>query len=183
MEVPGLLVYLLACATAALLTRYPLSLRASSLALAAFTLFLGLPIVWIWLATDGVGPALGKRPVQYLVIAMHGLFIALLPSGLMRPFDAYPWTSWGALTLALALPWLCVFTAAFLGVDHGVVSSGTGHLGELLFLDPMQMGEGVTWEGVVPHRFRVHYLAMVGMVLGALLLHFLPARRKCTMVE
>ena len=101
-----------------------------------------------------------------------GLITYALASALAFRLTVLPMS--GRVVLALALPFVLRSVAMTFG-DYGHhPASGIGRLGDLVFLDPLEMGEGVTRDGVIPHRFRIHHPAMIGMALAALLLHLLP---------
>ena len=70
-----------------------------------------------------------------------------------------------------------VYALAAFFADRGVgVAEGVGRLGDLLFLDPVEMGEGVTRDGGIPHLFRVHWVMLGALVASGLAGQLLPGR-------
>lgn len=131
-----------------------------------------------WTLQDGEGPLRDQGTVQLGVLGLYGLAYGLLPAGLLRPFVGRSWAPRLAFVLAGLLPFLGLGLFALLGDANHPVSQGMGHLGDLLFLSPLELGEGVTSSGIIAHRFRIHYVALGAIVLGSLALQFLPVRRQ-----
>lgn len=172
----GLAAYLIACGAAFILVRKPLSASVARRVAIGFVSLVALPLTALWIATDGAGSFLGMRGSQVSVVLLHGLIIAFLPSGIFRPLSAHKWAASLALLLALCLPFIFHGLFVQLGDTRSRYSEGYGRLGDLIFLDPVALGVGVTRAGEVTFRHRVHHLALLGLVMLSLLPHLVPRR-------
>jgi len=133
--------------------------------------------LWAWFVTGWGSPRVGKEIVQLGVLALYGIIYAFTPSGFLRFLGRRTWTPWLAGLLAGLMPVASFFASHYWGDEGHRVSEGMGKLDTLLFLSPLAMGEGVTGDGWVPHRFQIHQVALGVFALTVLALHLVPCER------
>lgn len=137
-------------------------------ALTVFTVTVLLAGGWAAvLVSTGAEPT--EEPLQLGLLVLYFLAYGLVPSALLR----YARAPRVAAAVALCLPALMFVVRR--GAATEPVRDGLGHAEELLFLDPLEMGEGITRAGRIPHRYRVHWIVLAGAVLAAVLVHALPS--------
>ena len=139
-------------------------------------LAVGYAVLFLAASMLGEEADLGPAPVQIGMLLLCGLAYGLIPAGLLRPFAHRSWAPRAAFILAGLMPFLGLLLFAVFGTANRPVSEGMGNLGDLLFLNPMEMGKGVTRSGFIIHRLQIHYVALGVIVLGAVALQFLPSR-------
>jgi hypothetical protein len=120
----------------------------------------------------------GPFTMQIGLILMYGLCYALLPAGLLRPFASRRWAAPLALTVALLMPFAGLAVFRQWGESRRAVVRGMGVIEDLLFLHPVEMGEGVNSDGAVTKRYQIHYLVLAAATAAAVALQLLPRDRR-----
>ena len=108
-------------------------------------------------------------PVQAGLILLFGLGYALVGAALLLPVRRRRWARRAAFVLPVLLSGLGVLVALGAGDMGGQpTGSGMGRLSDLVFLNPMELCEGVSRDGVLTHRYRIHAVALGVILLVAL---------------
>ena len=125
-----------------------------------------------------LGGSFDHELVQMGLLLAYGLIYGLVGAGIVRGLvrDSYaPLLACGIAAMMPVMGWVLFH---LVGDPRNPVSGGIGHLSDLLFLNPIEMGEGVRRDGFIPHKYRVHHLALGVALLLAVALQFLPARAR-----
>jgi len=150
---------------------------------------LGVALTVVGYVVSVLGPWLfvGQRqelfpdddPVQFGLILLFGLVYAMVAVVLLLPVRRRRWARRAAFVLPVLLCGLGVAIAITEGDMRGQpTGTGMGWLSDLVFLNPMELCEGVSRDGVLTHRYRIHAIALGVILLGALIVVCLyPWRR------